>query len=246
MAEIIRSHDAFYLEENRYENAKESFKFLGRIMQRKRQSICGGTNRTLSISDWGCANGEFPYHLRKVFPEDRIVGFELLPELLEKARQEVKDVEFVLASILERDSSAAAQFDLTCANGILSIFDAFELVFENLIYWTKPGGAIYIDGLFNNYPIDVNIKYNRSEDYGSGVLESGWNIFSKKSIADYLGRHTRVSKHDFHDFEIPIDLEKKPQDLVRSWTEKRLDGKRYITNGLSLIQPQSVLEIHIK
>jgi hypothetical protein len=240
----IRTHDTFYMNENRYDDAKESFKFLAEIMRRKREEIVVRGLATISFSDWGCANGEFPYHLRKVFPKDEIHGYELLPELVAKCRASVPGVEFHEASLLERERAKESEFHVSSANGILGIFDAFEPVLDNLIYWTKPGGAVYLDALFNQYPLDVFIRYNRSEDYGQGILESGWTIFSKASVGKYLAGHAKVAKFAFHDFEIPIDLPPQ-EDPVRSWTEKTASGSRYITNGLCIIQPQSMLEIHL-
>ena len=249
MPKIVRSHDAFYLNEDRYENTKESFKFLGELMLKQRKKIVGdathGNTSSISISDWGCATGEFPFYLRKIFPADTIVGYELLPELVNRAVQKVEGVQFVTASILDRKSSPGNSHNLTCANGILSIFDDFVPVLENLIHWTKPGGSIFVDGLFNNDPLDVNIKYNLAENYGTEILECGWNIFSKKSIENFLLTKSNVSSVNFFDFEMPIDLLRQP-DPVRTWTEKREDGTRYQRNGLCIIQPQSVLKIDLK
>jgi len=39
----------------------------------------------------------------------------------------------------------------------------------------------------------------------------------------------------------------KPQkDPIRSWTFKDLKKRRYVTNGLSIIQPQQLLTINLK
>ena len=49
--------------------------------------------------------------------------------------------------------------------GVLSIFEDFETSLNNLTRWTKKGGKIYIFSFFNNYPIDVNIKFSKSENW---------------------------------------------------------------------------------
>lgn len=253
MKKILRTHDELYLREDRYEAVKESFKFEGNLIADKRKVILeqrveaveSEEYQRINISDWGCAAGEFIYYLKKIFPKDRIVGFDILPQLIAKANANVNDVDFHIASILDRSSASENEFDISIANGILTIFDDFIPVLKNLLHWTEPGGAIFIDGLFNDYPCDVNVKYNLSENYNSGFLESGWNIFSKKTIADFLSKHELVSNFIFHDFKIQIDLPKK-DDPIRSWTEKNQDGSRFITNGLCLIQPQSILQIDLK
>ena len=104
---------------------------------------------------------------------------------------------------------------------------------------------MFLHGLFNNYPIDVNIKYNLSADYGKNVLESGWNIFSKQSVSRWLESRPDVMSFEFSDFQIGVDLE--PQDdPARSWTFKDENHKRLITNGLCIVQPHSLLHIHKK
>jgi hypothetical protein len=111
-----------------------------------------------------------------------------------------------------------------------------------LIYWTKPGGKIFIQGMFNPYDIDVFVKYRESKNYGHNNVETGWNIISQKTITNILNKNN-ISPPKFHKFNISLDIEKNNSDSVRSWTEKKYDGTRYITNGLCLLQPQYTVEI---
>ena len=107
----------------------------------------------------------------------------------------------------------------------------------------------YLHGLFNNFPLDIDVKYNHSKDRTSKVQERGWNIFSKETISTYLNEIHNVKSYAFHDFEISVDLEKKydpTHNHIRSWTIKDESGRRMITNGLGLIQPHSILEIEIQ
>ncbi len=239
MQQIVRTHDAFYIDEERYEKPKQMFT---QIIDDIRK-IPG--HEKAVIADFGCAAGEFVYALRKNFPDATIEGYDLLEELIAKAKQVIPQAQFFVGSITNPALCAAGHADFTLCTGVISIFDAFEPVIANLIKWTKPGGHVFLQGLFNNNPVDVNIKYNLSEDYGKGVLEAGWNVFSKRSVATWLDKHPDVAGFEWNDFQIEVDLPKQ-EDPVRSWTFADAGGKRVITNGLCLLQPHSILKISKK
>ena len=127
----------------------------------------------------------------------------------------------------------------------MPIFDSFEDILSNLIYWTKPGGFIFIHSLFNDFDLDVYIKYNHSKDYKQEFRESGWNIFSKKSVSTFINNHDAVLSHEFIDFKLDFDLNKQ-SDILRSWTIDNFKSEKLITNGLCLLQPHSILKIEKK
>ena len=128
----------------------------------------------------------------------------------------------------------------------MPIFDDYKLYLNNLINFTKKKGKIFIVSLFNDSPIDVYIKYQRSEDWKQNFIESGWNIFSKKTIIQFLKKSKKIKKVFFKDFQIIKNLKKNIYDPVRSWTFRNENGKLITTNGLSLILPTSVLCIELK
>lgn len=237
---VERTHDKLYLDEARYENTKECFKVCARLAM-----LSGALKDGATVADFGCAAGEFAYYLKKVMPTAQIVGYDLLPELIEKARNEVPGVTFEVSSVLDRAALPESHVDIGFLIGVHTIFDDFEPCFSNLIHWCKPGGRLYVFSFFNDHPLDVLVKYRHSTDYGRDVWESGWNIFSQASIGRYLEAHPKVRAHHFHPFEIGLDLAPNPDDPVRSWTVPQIDGRRMITNGLCLVQKQSVLEIEL-
>ncbi len=169
-------------------------------------------------------------------------GYDLVHDLIEKAKREVPNADFFVGSITDRGLCDQSHSDYSFCIGVLSIFDAFEPIIDNLLHWTKPGGQIFLQGLFNRYPVDVNIKYNLSVDYGRNELEAGWNIFSKQSVSRWLESQPGVASFEFSDFQIHVDLE--PQDdPARSWTFKDSHNRRIITNGLCIMQSHSILHI---
>ena len=98
--------------------------------------------------------------------------------------------------------------------------------------------------MFNPYPVDVIIKYKLSKNYKKKFFESGWNIFSRNSVSMFLKKNKKVKSFKYHEFVMPFDL--KPQsDPIRSWTVKA-KKTRLMVNGLSIIQPQTLLIITLK
>jgi SAM-dependent methyltransferase len=154
-------------------------------------------------------------------------------------------VQFSEADILDPEAVPANSFDVITCTGVISIFDEFEKPLNNMIKWAAPGGFVFLHSLFSDYPIDVRIQYNHSDQYGSGIMEMGWNIFSKESVSAYLNlllEEDLIDSYLFHDFQILRELEKQ-DDLVRSWTIRDENGDLKITNGLNILQPHKILVI---
>ena len=243
MTKIIRTHDAFYLNENRYRDPKQlHLEIIDRIKKIENNK---GKVSPETILDAGCAAGEFAFALQNAFPNSKVRGFDLLPELIAKAKNEADKCFFYEANILDGESAEANSADVVTCTGVLSIFDTFEPSIQNLLAWCKPGGTIFVHSLFNSFPYDVRIQYNASESYGSGILESGWNIISKDSVSKFLNELKEIKVIDaytFQDFKMKKAL-KVQDDLIRSWTQSDIDGNLQITNGLMLLQPHAILEI---
>lgn len=236
---IKRTHDKqVYLAESRYDEPKELFKVTASFV---RQS--GVVQPGSLLCDFGCAAGEFLYYARQQFPSAKCRGFDVVDELVAKARSKVAGVEFRLGSVLDRDLMPAASVNVSCLLGVLSIFDEFQPAFENLLYWTRPGGRVYVSALFNPYPVDVWVTYRLADDPNLEHRESGWNMFSKALVSQFLDKAVGQGKYTFTRFEMPFDLPPHPDDPVRTWTFLDRDGRRQLTNGLSLICNPEILEI---
>lgn len=240
---LQRTHDSFYLLENRYEDPKQLHQEIIQMIKRDHFHEARTTPR--SITDAGCAAGEFAYLLKKEFKDVELQGFDLLPALISKARERVRDTHFFESDILDSSSLPLSSQDVITCTGVISIFDDFRIPIRNLIDWVKPGGYVYLHSLFSDYPFDVRIQYNSTENFGNGILETGWNIFSKQSITTYLTglmENNLIHSFVFNDFNLERELAPQ-EDLVRSWTFRDHDGKICVTNGLNILQPHAILTI---
>ncbi|HEY8240601.1 MAG TPA: class I SAM-dependent methyltransferase [Kiritimatiellia bacterium] len=236
---VERTHDkALYLAENRYEAPKEYFRVLCDMATAE-----GHLRPGQRICDIGCAAGEFLHYVSRACPGARLEGYDPVPELLEKARQHVPGAQFKAGSVLDRALLKEGSVDTCFLLGVHSIFDEFETCFGNLLAWTRPGGAVYIFGAFNPYPVDVWVKYRLADGHEAEHREPGWNMFSKVSVARFLDRQGMQGRYSFTPFELPFDLLRNATDLVRTWTMRDCEGRRQFVNGLMLLVNLEILVV---
>ena len=227
---VRRTHDKdVYLNEDRYENPKEIFKIVHLHAARSNALRPGAV-----VGDFGCAAGEFLYYLRGQEPAGRYCGYDVVPELLAKARANVRGCDFREGSVLDRDLLGAATLDLAFMIGVHEIFDDFVPALANLLHWTRPGGSVYVFGGFNPYPVDVYVKYHATSDPEPEHREPGWNQFSKVSFSRYLDQALGSGRHRFVPFQLPFDLPSRPEDPVRTWTFLDDQGRRLIRNAAAI------------
>ena len=226
-----------YLAESRYREPKEIFKL---VAARLREA---GLPPGARVADLGCAAGELLHLLRRELPDAELLGFDVVPELLEKARHEVPGAAFAQASVLDPDALPGATLDAALMLGVHSIFDDVEPWLGNLVRWTRPGGLILVFGLFNPHPVDVWIRYRDVERHGPEHRERGWNNLSQRTVGDAVERLLGPGRHAFTPFSLPFDLAPNPDDPIRSWTEPLAGGGRTFANGLGLHGDLHLLEI---
>ncbi len=226
-----RTHDNFYLNENN-KIIKDSFVAVANVISRKKFT---------SIADVGCATGAFPNYLKNRFPNCEIEGIEYLDNLLNKASADFPEITFSKGNVLDK-TSIKKKFDVITMLGVLCIFDDYYSVLQNVLSWLKPNGRLILHNMINEYEIDVFVKYRSSNyKYSENELESGWNIISKKSLILFAEKNN-AKLITCEDFSIGIDL-KKQKDVIRSWTEMNISGKRDIFNALHLRQPFKIAVI---
>ena len=232
-----RTHDKLYLNEDRREQPKEYFKF---IMENAKDYL-DSLNKP-KILDIGCATGDFLYYANQLYPEAIKYGMDVMDELLDRARLNVADANFIKGNIETGEYELNEKFDALFMSGVHGIFDEIEPVLLNVLKLLKDGGRAYVFGVFNPEPLDVIIRSRQSGEKGN--WEKGWNLFSKKTVGEYL--ETMNAIHEFKEFKIGIEIEKNKGDCLRSWTINLENGEKMIVNGLQLVHPFYLLEIKNK
>ena len=231
------THCDFYAQETDAP-VKDSFKNIGNYLEDLK-------DKNLTLGDIGCAIGEFPNYMSGRFPNFDVRGYEYSQLLIDEGRKRFKGLQIEKFDASEFSSMAPASLDIITMLGTLGIFDDYEAVLKNCLDWLKPGGLLAIHNMFNDYDLDVFVKYKRSHEPKCSPLEHGWNIPSVTSVGNFLKAYG-VADFKFHHFEISVDIAKKPDDPVRSWTERTETGGRRIMNGLCLQQPHKFLVVNKK
>ena len=181
-----------------------------------------------SILDVGAASGAFLEFIGNRLPYPKLVGIEYDAELVKAGKE--NELTFELKEgdankLLEQTSS----FDVVFMTGTHSIFPDFRASFHECIRVASNGGVVFVTGIFNDFPVDAQIQWK----YASKDMDwqDGYNLFSKKSVGDFLNSVPTVKNYEFEKFEIALDLDPQP-DPIRSWTRINHEGKRELLNGL--------------
>jgi 2-polyprenyl-3-methyl-5-hydroxy-6-metoxy-1,4-benzoquinol methylase len=236
MSNLDRDRD-IYLSENRYENPKEIFKHLAMLLERRVKIRPG-----LKICDIGCAAGEFLFHIRSRWKEVDICGFDLTQELVNKARSVLPGENIFVGSVMDATTLAPASQDVIFMNGVHSGINDIETCIANILSWIHPGGTIYIFGIFNPYPIDMQITYTLSDKKTDPIL---FYIYSCKTISKYIKNIPSVKNFKFEKYVPQIDIKYREKNPFRAWTTTDQNGNRILVNGLSMIVNCFILEIKV-
>ncbi|MGE5503417.1 MAG: class I SAM-dependent methyltransferase [Actinomycetota bacterium] len=232
----MRTHDALYLNEDRYRDVKQAFTFTASYIVK---DITDG----MRICDFGCAAGEFPFYLKSILPNCEISGMDIMPSLISRARDKVPGVNFIVGDVNDPATFEESGFDRGTMFGVHTIFDDPTVCIGNAISWVRPGGILAVFGLFNPYAVDVFVRV-RTPGQPADHREPGWNMISQATMTEYLDGHPKVKSHQYHKFEIGIDLPHQ-DDPLRSWTERMADDSRQIVNGSGVVHHFYALVIQL-
>jgi SAM-dependent methyltransferase len=231
---VVRTHDEFYLKENRMREPKEYFKF---IMNHSKEYFDSIDN--ISVLDIGCATGDFLYYFNTLYKNQKLYGLDVMEKLLVKAREDFPIPHYSVGNIQTGENLPEEKFDAVFLLGVTGIFDDLNPIVENISKLLKPTGRAYIFGGYNPEDLDVMIKSRSS--CTDGPWETGWNLHSLKTLSSIFTKNSL--KHSYHEFKIGIDLPKHDDDPLRSWTIKLENGNREVVNGLQLLHNFYLIEL---
>ncbi len=235
MEELKKSPDLFYLVEKRKHEPKESFKFTYQVVKDFLHTITQPF-----IADIGCATGEFIYYLHSVCPYAQYFGYDINPQLVERAKEEVSFAKVGTLDITKKEQLPSEKFDLVFMNGVNGAFENPYDWLPNFLSLLKENGRAYVYGIFNPDDLDVIVRVRKSDDSEDTYI-SYWNNISQKTIARIANKLGYQSI--FHPFKINIDIPKNSENPFRSWTFKLENGERAIINGTQVLHNFYLLEM---
>ena len=228
--------DNIYLQDDRYHKPKEIFKLIAeRIM------ALPARGTPLDILDVGCATGELLFHLAYALgPNHKYSGVDVSSAMLTVAKTMVPAADFSELDISADTGNLGRAYDVVICSGVLGIFDDATVPLRNLLKLCKPGGVVMAIADLNDSNIDLISRYRRVGE-ATAPWETGWNIFSIKTIESIVFNASPKYRINFTDIEMPFDIPTN-KDPMRNWTVK-IDGRRLRTNGAGLLLRQKLIEI---
>jgi SAM-dependent methyltransferase len=229
--------EGIYLDGEYIEKPKEIFVFQGDLID----SLDNPSSQ--KILDVGCASGEFVHYLKHRFPNCQADGVDVSEALVKKAREYVPGSNFIVGSALDASIFLDKKYDVVNCCSVLSIFEDIEQPLRNFLSCVGDGGAVIINTIINEDPIDVVMNYRRSDS--EGEWESGWNIFSKITVEKALHRIDPNLIWSWHPFEISFPLDKR-DDTMRTWTMQTEHNPHQLINGACQLVNMQALRIVVR
>jgi len=183
-----------------------------------------------SLLDIGGAKGELIYLLKKRFPQANYTCLEYNEKLVNIGKKHLFDVNFIQGDA--QNFNLNTQFDIVVMSGVLSIFDDIDKVLYNMLKHIKKNGYGFIFGGFNKDDIDVIVRY-KNNYANSNIWESGWNMFSIKSVYDILSPYIKDFQYKKFILKTPL---KKQNNPVNSYTVELKNGELLILTGGNIVR----------
>lgn len=135
------------------------------------------------ILDVGCGIGGSAFHFQQKY-NGKVVGFDLSENMIEIARNKIKNykfpnIEFLVADALKVDYEEN-QFDVVYSRDTILHIPPKKLLFSQFYKWLKPGGRLLITDYCCG-PYD-----QRSEDFKAYVAERGYTLLTVDDYAKVL------------------------------------------------------------
>lgn len=225
-----KHQDYIYINEDYYKDPKETFSFISKIIS--------DSHHIPSVLDLGCARGEFLYYLKNNIKYKQLVGIDYSDKLINEAKKfhGLNGVKFKVDSA--DDFNLNSKFDIIVMSGVLSYFNDISKVFECMKNHLEHGGKIILFGFFNEYDVDLLIKYRNNKYFET--FEPGWNIHSIITISREL-KKLQLKIINQKTFELSFKS-KKQDDPCRAWNIETEEGIKF-TNGLKMLYDMAALEI---
>ena len=190
------------------------------------------------LLDVGCSSGNLLFHIKSIFPDFYLYGFDLDSKAITSCKldSKLKGIKFTAESCLEMGHLSSENFNIVILNAIVCHLNDEE--FEKTMFEASKildrGGSLMMFGYFN--PFDQEIEIIERSPYGT---TSGVTLFYKsynytKSVLLKAG----FDKIEFNPFLMPFDLPLKKDNHhdLSTYTVSTEKGDRISMRG-TISQP---------
>ena len=226
-----------YTGHGRYENPpKEIFKAVEKKLREVTEP-----ERSYRFGDIACGNAEMMYYLRSQFPSWQFTGYDLTPEFIETARSYpgLSGVELHVSDLYD----VTERFEIvTCVNLMSAIWEP-EPFLDKLLSLVEPGGVLIVEGLFNEYDVEVRAVFmDNSKPESKGLWRREGSQHSQATIAGLL--EGRCERFGFEPVPMGVEIPRREDAPATDvWTFKDEHGRNLITNGSHIIFQKWLLTV---
>jgi ubiquinone/menaquinone biosynthesis C-methylase UbiE len=159
------------------------------------------------ILDAGCGSGYGTELLQQRFSPCRLVGFDVMPEQIERARaREVRGAELRVGDIT-RIEEKDASFDAVFVFGILHHVPEWRLALRELARVLRPSGVLLVEELQRSF-VDFSDRFLGTEHpegarfdwptFRAGLRDAGFDVLEERRLAldfarSFLARKTEAA-----------------------------------------------------
>lgn len=218
-----REYQRRYVDEPR-----ESDRVLVRLVDRM---LAG---RTGDVLDLGCSTGNLLRHLRRIRPDLRLTGGDLITSHLDECRRDPEFAGITFAEMDALDLGDARRWDVVVMNAVLYLFtpEQFAAALRSVARVLRPGGALVAFDLFHPFGQELTIT-EASETHPDGLT---LHFRSYRAVEEACAA-AGLGAPQITPFRIPIDLpQPADDDTIISYTVPTARGERLLFRG-TLHQP---------
>lgn len=185
------------------------------------------------VLDLGCSTGNLLRHLRRIRPDLRLTGGDLITSHLEECRRDPELAGIAFAEMDALELGGVRRWDVVVLNAVLYLFtpEQFAAALAGVARVLRPGGALVVFDLFHPFGQELTIT-EASETHPDGLTLHfrSYRTVERACAAAGLGAPLITP------FRIPIDLPRPADDdEIISFTVPA-EGGRLLFRG-TLHQP---------
>ena len=149
---------------------------------------------------------------------------------------------FEVGDIYDIKQKYKKEFDVSVSWKTISWLPHYEQMLKDLIDMTK--NHIFLSSLFYDGDIDFEIKVREfKKESGKNNFNRYYNVYSLPQFKKFI-YSLGIKNVKVYDFDIGIDLEKPPIDVMGTYTEKLDSGKRIQISG-AVVMSWKIIRIDI-
>lgn len=148
-----------------------------------------GIENPKRIIDIGCGPGNSTYELKKKFPDAYILGVDFSPNMIEKAKNEYKDIDFMLFDAQKDFDKLEGKFDIVFSNACIQWIPNHENLLSDMMRILNENGVMAVQVPYQyEQPMHKIVKAVASKEEWKCMFsfEKVFNILEENDYFDLL------------------------------------------------------------